>query len=165
MKITTYLKSLFVAGLSVFILSGCSSGSSASGIGIGVSGFWAGTLYRNGAAYTNFSMSLVQIGGGGGVDNVNDTFAPSTLEGTFNANDKCIGGGVISGEVINNNVIIDVAMSNGGTLNMAGSAQSGSSMTGSWSSAGGGGGAVVPVEGTVVDEGDCDLSGIWTAGR
>lgn len=165
MKITTYLKSLFVAGLSVFILSGCSSGSSASGIGIGVSGFWAGTLYRNGVAYTNFSMSLVQIGGAGSDDNVNDAFAPSTLQGTFNANDKCIGGGVINGEVINNNVIIDVAMSNGGTLNMAGSAQSSSSMTGSWSSAGAGGGAVVPVEGAVVDEGDCDLSGAWTAGR
>jgi hypothetical protein len=164
MKITTYLKSLFVAGLSVFILSGCSSGSSASGIGIGVSGFWAGTLYRNGAAYTNFSMSLVQIGGAGSDDNVNDAFAPSTLEGTFNANDKCISGGVISGEVVNNNVIIDVAMSNGGTLNMAGSAQSSSSMTGSWSSAGGGG-AVVPVEGAVVDEGACNLSGAWTAGR
>ena len=156
MKITTYLKSLFVAGLSVFILSGCSSGSSASGIGIGVSGFWVGTLYRNGAAYTNFSMSLVQVGGAGNDDNVNDAFEPSTLQGTFNANDKCIGGGVIAGSVVNNNVIIDVTTTTG-ILNMAGSAQSSSSMTGSWSNAGSGGDPEAV--------GDCNLSGTWTAGR
>ena len=159
MKITTYLKSLFVAGLSVFILSGCSSGSSATGLGIGVSGFWVGTLYRNGAAYTKFSMSLVQIQGDGGSDDTDDAFSPSVLQGTFNANNKCIGGGVIDGSVVNNNVIINVTMSTG-VLNMAGSAQSSSSMTGSWSSVGAGGDAV---EGEV--EEDCDLSGTWTAGR
>lgn len=159
MRITTYLKSLFVAGLSVFILSGCSSGSSASGLGLGISGFWAGTLFRNGVSYTNFSMSLVQTMQDAGSDNTAGAFAPSTLQGTFNANNKCIGGGVISGTVSGNNVIIDVEMSNGGVLNMAGSASSSSAMTGSWSSAGGGEGEE---EG---GGGDCNLSGSWTAGR
>lgn len=146
MRITPYLKSLFVAGLSVFILSGCSSGSSASGLGLGISGFWAGTLFRNGVAYTNFTMSLVQSTGD---DNIDEAFAPSTIEGTFNANDNCIIGGVIDGSMTANNIIITVAMSTG-TLNMAGSASSSSSMTGSWSNTG---------------EEDCNISGTWIASR
>ena len=162
MKITTYLKSLFVAGLSVFILSGCSSGTSASGLGLGISGFWAGTLYRNGAAYTNFSMSLVQTQEDSGSDDTSNAFSPSTLEGTFNANNKCIGGGIIDGSVSANNVIINVELNSGGSLSMAGSASSSSAMTGTWNNAGGAGSGE---EGDVVDEGDCDLSGTWTAGR
>ncbi len=154
MRITTYLKSLFVAGLSVFILSGCSSGSSASGLGLGISGFWAGTLFRNGAAYTNFTMSLVQIQDDD--DGDTNSFPTSTLEGILNSNDKCIAGGKISGTINANNVIIDVEMSTG-TLSMAGSASSSSSMTGSWSSSTGGEGE----EGAA----DCNLSGTWTAGR
>ncbi len=146
MRITPYLKSLFVAGLTVFILSGCSSGSSASGLGLGISGFWAGTLFRDGVAYTNFTMSLVQSVGDGDDD---DAFAPSTLEGTFNANDECISGGVIDGSMTANNVIITVEMS-AGTLDMAGSASSSSSMTGSWSNIG---------------EEDCNISGTWVASR
>ncbi len=154
MRITTYLKRFFIAGLSIFVLSGCSSGgSTATGLGLGVAGFWSGTLYRNGNPFTSFTMSLVQISDGG-----DDPFAPSTLEGTFNSNDKCIGGGTISGTLNANSITMAVEGPNG-TLNMSGTA-SNSSMNGSWSNEGEIAGEEEGSSGT-----SCNFGGTWAAER
>ena len=130
--------------------------STSVSMSLDLSGFWAGTLFLNGAAYTNFSMSLVQIVG----DEDEDAFAASTLQGTFNANSKCIGGGVITGTLNANNVIIDVSTSTG-LLSLAGSASSSNAMTGSWSHTG----VSASEEEGNAGRGTCDLSGTWTAGR
>ncbi len=147
MRITTHIKSFIVAGLAIFALSGCSSGSSATGLGLGVSGFWAGTLFKNNAAFTSFTMSLVQI-----LEDSDDAFSSSTLEGTFNSNDECIGGGTIAGTLSGNNVTISVTTANG-SLDMAGTTGS-STMSGSWVNAGSTG-----------EETTCNFGGTWSAGR
>ncbi len=147
MRITTHIKSFIVAGLAIFVLSGCSSGSSATGLGLGVSGFWAGTLFRGDAAFTSFTMSLVQI-----LQDSDDAFSPSTLEGTFNSNDECIGGGTIAGTLSGNNVTISVTTANG-SLDMAGTTGN-STMSGSWVNAGSTG-----------EETTCNFGGTWSAGR
>jgi len=152
MRITTYIKSLIIAGLAIFVLSGCSSGSTASGLGLGVSGFWSGTLFRSSNPYTSFTMSLVQV-----VNDSDDPFAPSTLEGTFNSNDACIGGGTISGTLSGNNVSLGVSTPNG-TLNISGQAGN-STMSGSWSNQG----EIAGEEGGSATS--CNFGGTWNAGR
>ena len=47
MRITTYFKSIVAAGLAVFLLSGCSSGSTATGLGLDVGGFWWAAVPRD----------------------------------------------------------------------------------------------------------------------
>jgi len=150
MRIITHIKSFIVAGLAIFVLSGCSSGTSATGLGLGISGFWAGTLFRNNVAFTSFTMSLVQI-----LNDSDDAFSPSSLEGTFNSNDACIGGGTISGTLSGNNLTMSVATANG-TLDMSGTTGN-STMGGSWVYAG----SASEGEESVA----CNFGGTWSAGR
>lgn len=147
MRITTHIKSILALGFAVFVLSGCSSGSSATGLGLGVGGFWSGTLYRNNAAYANFTMSLIQNSDG------DDPFAPSTLTGNFNSSNSCIGSGVITTGTLSGSSIQFAVKTPGGLLNMAGTAGN-SSMSGSWSNSG-----------TDPDGGSCNFGGTWSAGR
>jgi len=152
MRITTYLKRFFIAGLSIFVLSGCSSGgTTATGLGLGVAGFWAGTLYRSGNPFTSFTMSLVQINDG------DDPFAPSDLGGTFNSNDSCIGGGSITGTLNGDSISMAIEGPNG-TLNMSGTAGN-TSMSGSWSN----NGEIAGAEGE--SSTSCNFGGTWAAER
>ncbi len=153
MRITTYLKSLIVAGLAIFVLSGCSGGSTATGLGLSVSGFWSGTLLsNNGNPFASFTMSLVQVG-----EDSTDPFAASSLEGTFTSSSSCIGGGAISGTLNGNNISMEIDGPNG-TLIMSGQAGN-TTMSGTWSNSG-------EIAGDDdADATSCNAGGTWSAGR
>lgn len=124
MRMTTYLKGIAAAGLTVLMLSGCTSGTTATGLGLGVGGSWSGTLYGSDGFKTNFTMQLAQSQA-----SVDDPFAAATLTGVINTDKSCIGGGTISGTLDADNITITAATNS--TLNMTGTATS-NSMNGSW---------------------------------
>lgn len=149
MRITALAKSILVAGLAVFVLSGCSSGSTATGLGLDIGGFWKGTLSGNGRVVANFSMSLAQASGG------EDPFAPSALTGTFNSDSTCVGSGTLSGTTSGDSIVLEITTFNG-TMSMTGTT-SNSFMSGSWVFGGG------VTEGET--ETSCNSGGTWSAGR
>ncbi len=143
------MKSIVAAGLAVFVLSGCSSGSTATGLGLDVGGFWRGTLMGNGRVVATFSMSLAQG------SNSDDPFAASALTGTFNSDSTCVGSGQLTGTIGGDSIVIEVETFNG-TLNMTGNT-SNSSMSGSWVFGG--------ATGEGEEETSCNSGGTWSAGR
>lgn len=155
MRIITLLKSSVAAGLAIFLLSGCSSSSTATGLGLDVGGFWRGTLSGNGRVVATFTMSLAQASGG------DDPFAASALTGTFNSNSTCVGSGQVSGSIGGNSITLAIETFNG-TLNMTGTT-SNTSMSGSWVF-----GGSITNEGVgeaASTETSCNSGGTWSAGR
>jgi hypothetical protein len=150
MRTITLLKSIITAGFTIFMLSGCSSGSTASGLGLGVGGTWFGQLLVNNNVIANFTMSLSQS------SNADDAFAPSDLTGVFNSNNECIGSGSLNGQLIDDNITLTILAT--GTLDMAGTAGN-SSMSGTFSN-----------QGSIAGEGgnagtSCNIGGSWRAER
>ena len=153
MRITTYLKGIATASLAIFLLSGCSSSSTATGLGLDVGGFWRGTLMGNGRVVANFTMSLAQAAAG------DDPFGGNVLTGTFNSDSTCVGSGQLSGAIGGDSITLAVETFNG-TLNMTGKT-SNSSMSGSWVF----GGGITEGEGEGQTETSCNSGGTWSAGR
>lgn len=149
MRTITYLKSIITAGLTVFVLSGCSSGSTASGLGLGVGGTWFGQLLVNNVVIASFTMSLSQS------SDSDDPFAPSDLSGVFNSDNECIGSGSLNGQLNADTITLTILAT--GTLDMAGSAGN-SAMSGTFSN-----------QGSIAGEGDaetsCNFGGSWRAER
>jgi hypothetical protein len=144
MRTITLLKSIITAGFTIFMLSGCSSGSTASGLGLGVGGTWFGQLLVNNNVIANFTMSLSQS------SNAEDAFAPSDLTGVFTSNNECIGSGSLNGQLNADSITLTILAT--GTLDMAGTAGN-SSMSGTFSNQG-------SIDGT-----SCNIGGSWRAER
>ncbi len=151
MRTITFFKSIITAGFTIFMLSGCSSGSTASGLGLGVGGTWFGQLLVNNVVIANFTMSLSQS------SNAEDPFAPSDLAGVFTSNNECIGNGTLTGTLNADSITLIVTAT--GTLNMAGTAGN-SSMSGTFSNSGS-----IAVEGESNAETSCNFGGSWRAER
>jgi hypothetical protein len=150
MRTVTLLKSIITAGFTIFMLSGCSSGSTASGLGLGVGGTWFGQLLVNNAVIANFTMSLSQS------SNAEDAFAPSDLTGVFNSNNECIGSGSLNGQLNADSITLTILAT--GTLDMAGTAGN-SSMSGTFSNQG----SIAGERGNAGTS--CNIGGSWRAER
>ena len=161
---TTYIKSVIAAGLAVFLLSGCSSGTTATGLGLSIGGTWTGTFTGAKGFKGTFTLQVAQSGAVG-----DDIFGPAVLTGVINTDKPCIGSGSMNdGALAGDDVIMEFATAS--ALRMVGKAKS-NYMSGSW--------VIADVEETVetTDEegntttsssssGACEISGgSWTASR
>ena len=161
---TTYIKSVIAAGLAVFLLSGCSSGSTATGLGLSIGGTWKGTLTGAKGFKGTFTLQLAQSAAG-----AEDPFAAATLTGVINTDKPCIGSGSMAEGTLSGNDVI-MAFATKAELQMVGKAKT-NYMSGSWVIAESE--EVVEVtdeEGNITtsttSSGGCGISGgSWTASR
>ncbi len=159
MKFHNILKAFAAAGLLISLLSGCSGGTTAGGLGLSVGGTWFGTLARNNVAYASFSMGLSQA-----ADDTNDPFSGNTLVGVFSSNNNCIGGGALTGTLSGNSINITATTANGSII-LTGSSNN-SSMGGSWFNTGTVSETETVGETTTTTVAEtCNLGGTWNASR
>ena len=161
---TTYIKSVIAAGLAVFLLTGCSSGTTATGLGLSIGGTWTGTFTGAKGFKGTFTLQLAQAAAG-----ADDPFAAAVLTGVINTDKPCIGsGGITEGTLSGNDVIM--SFDNKSMLRMVGKAKT-NYMSGSWVL-----GEVVEETTTTDEEGNvttsssssgaCEISGgNWEASR
>lgn len=140
MKLSKYLKLTLLAVIAAFTFTGCSGGSTSTGLGLSVGGGWNGILKINGAEYARFYMSIVQS-----ATDPEDPFSSKELGGTFapTSGNKCIVGGEIVGTLVDNQITMTI-----GDLRMSGTTGN-TNMEGAWSDS----------------AEDCIKGGTWTASR
>lgn len=121
---TKYMKGIAAAGLAVFILSGCSSSNTTTGLGRDVGGEWLIKFFGPDNFRADARMQLAQSS-----PSVDDPFGTQTLTGVINTTKPCMGSGTLTGTLDGNNIILTAATKS--QLDMTGTANT-NFMSGSW---------------------------------